>query len=144
MVDLISIEDIPPENVVHQTFEELDKVANENEPDFECQIGQITIKVYLSYDLSSNDPYVRVDSNEIYNAVIIINMNHNILSQISGSDGALNYYRECVYDGIAEHKARHRAGRTDPDTIKLIKDALFRIPFQLDAETTEGIEQTEE
>jgi len=37
-----------------------------------------------------------------------------------------------VYDGIAEWQARHKAGTIDPETIKMLKDKLLRIPFEIE------------
>jgi hypothetical protein len=58
-------------------------------------------------------------------------MNHPHVQQVSGSDGLLNYFRHCTYDAIAEWQARNRASTTDPDTIKLIKDRLLRLPMSI-------------
>ena len=61
-----------------------------------------------------------------------MNKAHPHWSQLKGSDGVLNYLRHCTYDGIAEWQARHKAGRVDPETIKLLKDKLLRIPFEVE------------
>jgi hypothetical protein len=52
--------------------------------------------------------------------------------QLKGSDGVLNYLRHCVYDGIAEWKAIHKAAGLNPDTIKILKDQLLRVPFEIE------------
>jgi hypothetical protein len=44
----------------------------------------------------------------------------------------LNYLRQCTYDAIAEWRARHKADDLDPDTIKLLKDDLMRLPSQIE------------
>jgi hypothetical protein len=47
----------------------------------------------------------------------------------------LNYLRHCTYDAIAEWQARQKARRLDPNTIKLLKDKLLRIPLDIDMAT---------
>jgi hypothetical protein len=42
------------------------------------------------------------------------------------------YLRHCTYDGVAEWQARSKASRIDPDTIKLLKDKLLRVPFEIE------------
>jgi hypothetical protein len=48
----------------------------------------------------------------------------------------LNFLRHCTYDGVAEWKAYFKAGRIDPDTIKMIKDNLLRVPFEIELNKT--------
>ncbi len=50
-----------------------------------------------------------------------------------GSEGVLNYLRHCVYDALAEHMARHKKSTIEPETIKLFKDRLLRVPFEIEA-----------
>jgi hypothetical protein len=143
MVDSIELEDVPPQSVVEDAFKQLDDVKLSTEPDFDNTIGSLRVRIYLNYDLSPNDPYVRVDSKAIQDAFVIINMNHPYLSQIRGSNGALNYYRECTFDAIAEHKARHKGQRTEPNTIKLLKDGLLRIPFEMEGSNDPALQSIE-
>jgi hypothetical protein len=65
-------------------------------------------------------------------AIEVVNMTHPFLEQVSGSEGTLNYLRQCTYDAIAEWRARHKAANLDPDTIKWLKDGLMRLPSQID------------
>ena len=44
----------------------------------------------------------------------------------------LHYFRHCIYDAISEWQARNKAATIDPDTIKLLKDKLLRIPFEIE------------
>jgi len=62
----------------------------------------------------------------------VINMQHPHLTQIEGSQGVLNYFRHCVYDGVAEWQARHKAGRLDPETVKMLKDKLLRLACNIE------------
>ena len=81
--------------------------------------------------MSPNDPYVIVDSARTSEVIVIINLAHPHWPQLKGSDGVANYLRHCTYDAIAEWQARHQASRIDPDTIKILKDKLLRVPFEI-------------
>ena len=54
--------------------------------------------------------------------MIIVNTQHPHWTQLSGSEGVLNYLRHCTYDGVAEWQARRMSASLDPDTIKVLKD----------------------
>jgi hypothetical protein len=58
------------------------------------------------------------------------------LKQATGYAGGHDYLRHCTYDAIAEWQARHKASRLDPDTIKLLKDKLLRVPFDIEMHET--------
>jgi hypothetical protein len=82
--------------------------------------------------MSLNDPYVAVDATTADRVVVMVNLQHPHMQQIVGSEGFLNYLRHCTYDAIAEWQARHKAATIDPDTIKLLKDRLLRIPLEIE------------
>ena len=44
-----------------------------------------------------------------------------------------NYLRQCVYDSVAEWQARQKAASIDPDTVKLLKDRLMRVPVEMES-----------
>ena len=69
---------------------------------------------------------------ELEEILVVINTVHPHWSQLKGSEGVLNYLRHCTYDAIAEWQARSKASRIDPNTIKLLKDQLLRVPFKMD------------
>ncbi len=92
----------------------------------------MTVRVYLSTDLSTNDPYVAVESTDAARVSVVVNLTHPFMEQVSGSEGMLNYLRHCTYDAIAEWRARHKAADLDPSTIKLLKDDLMRLPSQIE------------
>ena len=61
-----------------------------------------------------------------------MNTSHPHWNELGGSVGVLNYLRHCTYDGIAEWQARSKTSRMDPDTIKLFKDKLLRVPLEIE------------
>jgi hypothetical protein len=86
--------------------------------------------------MSPNDPYLTIDSVMETEVLIIVNASHPHWNQLYGSQGVLNYLRHCTYDGIAEWQARFKTARLDPDTIKLLKDHLLRIPLLIEQHQT--------
>lgn len=132
MADAIEIDAVPPRELVDAALEPLMLAASRNEPAFRAQVGELSVALFLVGDASPNDPYVAVESTVPVSLQVVVNMQHPHLSQISGSQGVLNYFRHCVYDGLAEWKARNRAGRIDPDTVKVLKDQLLRLSVQLE------------
>ncbi len=133
MVDQISIEMIPAAESVDRTFEKIaQSVVSTRDATFIAVVGPVIVKIYISNDMSPNDPYVTVDSTELEEILVVINTVHPHWSQLKGSEGVLNYLRHCTYDAIAEWQARSKASRIDPNTIKLLKDQLLRVPFKMD------------
>jgi hypothetical protein len=132
MVDAISIETIPPEQVVQEAIKTLTRSIASREETFWARIATLNVRGFVADDLSPNDPYVVVDATGDEEVIIIINTVHPHFRQLKGSEGVLNYLRHCTYDAIAEWEARSKASRIDPDTIKLLKDKLLRIPFELE------------
>lgn len=136
MVDVITLEEVPPPEAVEQALDVLRDSIDALDPSFSASIpgGESDLKIlgFLSYDHSPNDPYVLSESTSADRVIVVINMQHPHLQQIKGSEGLLNYFRHCTYDALAEWKARVRAATTDPDTIKLLKDRLLRLFFEIE------------
>ncbi len=132
LVDLITLDDVPPPEAVSDSIQPLlDEMAEAN-PDFSATIGDLTVKGFTANDLSPNDPYVAADSASPAEVVVIANMRHPHFGQLRGSEGVLNFLRHCVYDALAEWQARQRTAAPDPETIKMLKDRLLRVAMQME------------
>jgi hypothetical protein len=132
MVDHVSIDIVPPKDVVDKTLEQIaNDVASRLDPQFNGQIGDVRVKLYVVADMSPSDPYLIINAPK-KEILVIVNQCHPHWTQLKGSEGVLNYLRHCVYDGIAEWQAGCKATRLDPNTIKMLKDALLRIPLELE------------
>lgn len=143
VLDLIQIERVPPQEVVDQAVQTLTQsVVNTREATYSYKIGDLDVKLFIETDMSPNDYYVTVDARKDDEVIVIINQAHPHWSQLKGSEGVLNYLRHCTYDGIAEWQARAKASRIDPDTIKLLKDKLLRVPFEMERHAGEQEEMT--
>lgn len=104
-------------------------------PSLKAQLGEVEVWLYIVEDMSPYEPYVIVESTVSKSMVIIIiNKSHPHWKSLTNVESILNFIRHCVYDGVAEWKAYFYSNRIDPETIKLLKDNLLRIPFSLKVE----------
>ena len=60
---------------------------------------------------------------------------HPHWAELTTNESILNFIRHSTYDGVAESKAYFSTKKIEPDTVKLIKDNLSRIPMELKAES---------
>ncbi len=138
IVDSISIEDLPEDDVIGSSFASVaDDVEARAIPRISARIGSFTVHVYLSGDMSPNDPYFIIDSAAPEQAVIIINLSHPYLQQLDGPVAVRNYFKDCIYDGLAAHQSQNKRGRVEWNTVSLLKDRLLRVSFEMvEAEAT--------
>ena len=142
LVDLLTVETVPPPEVVRQAVRGVIVSARDRDAAFDGTVGPLRIIGYLPTDLSPNDPYVIVDSTTGDRVVVIVNLQHPYLEEISGSEGVLNYLRQCTYDAIAEWQAMRKEASLDPDTVKLLKDRLLRLPSQIEMHQDQRTSET--
>ena len=139
--DAVSYEVVPPPAAVSQAFAGLTRAVQGRNPTFHAPLAQLEILGYLVNDGSVNDPYIVVDSTGGQRVIVTINTQHPHWSQLQGSEGVLNYLRHCTFDAVAEWQARHQASNLDPDTIKLLKDRLLRLPLEIEMHQSEEAEE---
>lgn len=133
MLDGIDFEDLPdPEMLRISLAHTSEQVKAKNKPAINATVGKMRVVVYLARDLSPNDPYVILDSAVEQDVIIVINMSHPfVLTQVEGEDGVLNYLRHCIYDAVAEARARSASTPMTPETVKMLKDHLLRVSFAM-------------
>ncbi|HBB89950.1 MAG TPA: hypothetical protein DC047_20290 [Blastocatellia bacterium] len=134
MVDEIQLdESLPPKEVIAEAVGRITRSVVETRVEtLRADVGGIAVKLYIDGDMSPNDPYVLTDSTRSSEIVVIVNTAHPYWGQIEGTEGALNYFRHCTYDAIAEWQAHRKSSALDPNTIKLLKDRLLRVPFKIE------------
>jgi hypothetical protein len=123
--------EIPSSSLIRKTNESLkNAIVKRFEPDLKAKINKLVVSLYLVKDMSPNDPYVIIESTESKTSVIvIINLAHPHWYQLTNDESITNFIRHCTYDGVSEWKAYFATGKIEPDTVKLIKDNLLRIPL---------------
>lgn len=140
--DVVSIDIVPPPAAIQQSFKPLREWANARQSNFEAKHPGFVVQGFLKVKGSVNDPYVVVDAVSDDKITVIINTEHPHWRELRGSDGVLNYLRHCTFDAIAEWQARRKASHLDPDTIKLLKDKLLRVPLEI--EMHQGLDASSE
>ncbi len=125
--------EIPSSTLIRKANESLkNTIVTKFKPDLKAKINKLVVSLYLVKDMSPNDPYVIIESTESKTSVIvIINLAHPHWAQLTKSESITNFIRHCAYDGVSEWKSYFATGKIEPDTVKLIKDNLLRIPMSL-------------
>lgn len=133
LADAVNLEPMLTKELVDEVVNAaIERTKETSQPRFTIQIGPITVYLYLQTDMSINDAYLTVEAAKANEVIVVVNENHPHWYQIRGAEGVLNYLRHCVYDGIAEWKARGRLSTIDPDTIKILKDGFLRVPMEIE------------
>ncbi len=124
--------EVPSSSLIRKTNESLkNAIVKRFSPDLKAKINKLVVSLYLVKDMSPNDPYVIIESTESETSVIvIINLAHPHWSQLTTDESITNFIRHCAYDGVSEWKAYFATHKIEPDTVKLIKDNLLRIPME--------------
>jgi hypothetical protein len=130
-VDIIQIQEVPPPKAIEAASKHIIAAATRLEPRFSVSLGKTVVKAYLSTDGSPFDPYYVSEITK--NGVLVVaNQLHPHWGELEGSEGVLNYLRHCVYDAVAEWQCTRNDAAVRPETIKLLKDQLLRLPSQID------------
>jgi hypothetical protein len=131
--DFLKTFEPPPNTLVKKANEKLkETIVSRFKPNLKAKLNKTIISVYMVNDMSVYDPYVIIEATKSEASVIvIINLAHPHWSQLTNNESILNFVRHCTYDGVAESKAYFMTGKIEPDTVKLIKDNLLRIPMTL-------------
>ncbi|MBM2716157.1 ATP-binding protein [Mesorhizobium caraganae] len=146
MVDKISIEVLPPEEAIKESLSRIaEPVKAGRAADIQATVGDLKVWVYVvSTDIGPYDPYVVCEAGSDGKIIVIINMQHPHVSQISGEQGIMNYFRHCVYDAVAEWQAQKLRSKLDSNTIKMLKDSLLRVSLLIEQHATASEESVAE
>lgn len=134
--DFLATVTLVPEDIIEASFKNATNTAKgDDEPDMRVDIGSGNdiIHVYIFFNEKSEfEPYVLVETTiEDNKVIIIVNMLHPHIQEMKSEDSLLNFFRHCVYDGVAEYKAIKLRGSIQPYTVKFLKDGLLRVPYQI-------------
>ncbi len=137
MVDQINIRVIPPPETIDASNEKIiESVVTTQTPTLKGIIAgtpQIAWRIFLE-GTSPNDPYVVSDSTRADEITVVVNTNHPYWStQLGPAESVRDYLRHCVYDSVAEWQARARTSAVAPETVKLLKDQLLRVPLEMES-----------
>lgn len=140
MVDKIMLTTVtPPEAIAFAKSKIVNDVTTQRSETLKATVGELLIKLFLAPELSFHDPYVESESTKDQEVIVIVNLAHPHWKQLKGSEGVANYLRHCIYDAIAEWQARQKASQLDPDTVKILKDRLLRVSFEVENHESRNI-----
>lgn len=131
--DFLATYEVPSQKLIRESNDTVkDSVMKRVKPTIKAKIGEVEVWLYVVDDMSPFEPYVIIESTISKSmVVVIVNKAHPHWKHLTGTESILNFLRHCTYDGVSEWKAYFKAGRIDPDTVKLIKDNLLRVPFEI-------------
>ena len=134
LADFLKTFEPPPPDLIEKTNAALVRsVTAKSKPDLKTKINKTAVLIYLVQDMSPYDPYVLIESTKSsVQVIVILNLNHPHWTQLTSQESIYNFIRHCTYDGVAESKAFAKLGKLEPNTIKLLKDNLLRIPLILE------------
>ncbi|CAN5456572.1 hypothetical protein BH11ARM1_BH11ARM1_12900 [soil metagenome] len=132
LIDALNLRDMPPTSVVDEVVHDVVAAENTRQPRMDVNIGSVRVRVFLSDSASPNDPYFAFDFPEQGEIMVMVNMRHPHISQVRGTDGFANYLRHCVFDSVAEYKTVLQRGEVHPNTVRMYKDGLLRVPIQIE------------
>lgn len=125
-----------PEKIIGMSYQKsIQNTTSEYEPDLKVEIGddedKIKVVVFFS-EKSEFDPYVLSETTiEDLKIIVIINVLHPHVQDMQHPESFTNFVRHSIYDGVAEWKALKLRGNIQPNTIKMLKDTLLRIPYEI-------------
>ena len=89
--------------------------------------GDLVVRALISQDLGVNDLYLIIDA--LQDRVdLLLNASHPYFAagmNMGGEAFLVDYVRNCLFDGIAEWKARRHGVAMEPETMRNIKNSLM-------------------
>jgi len=130
-INLVTLNEVPAPELVEATLKPLRDAVQTGRPDATYVFGELTVKLFLDANKSSNDPYFIGDYTHENLVSVCINTQHPFWQDnIRDAQDLVIYLLNCMYDAIAEWKCMQQTGDIRPDTVKIIKDGLMRETFQ--------------
>lgn len=129
--DVISFLDVPTPELALVQSEPLTRVLEEAEtigiePVTVWTMGNSRKASLYEQDLSPNDPYYYFEVLAHQDLRIIVNSAHPALRFLDSAEARLAHYHHVVIDAIAEWHVTQQNSQTEPNSIRLMKDRLFR------------------
>lgn len=110
-------------------IQEIDKTVAENKSSFECQIGNVLVRVYLK-QTSTLDIYLDYEtgpSGDVIN--MTINLSHPYLA--ASKPHLEQYILGCIYDALAEYHCNKQTSLIHARTIREIKNNLMKTSIKM-------------
>lgn len=113
------------EELRQRTVSALEK-SHRKAPDFSGAVNGLVVSGHMGADLEPSQEYLVVDTRQPGELGIVINLNHPHVRGMK-ADVLLDHVQHCVYQALAEWRAQHDTGATEPELVNFLRDALLRI-----------------
>jgi hypothetical protein len=127
MVDAINLQEIPPAELEAIKSEVMRESADTDEADIEIPLGGDQKVLIMFQDAHINDPYYAYWVAQDGNLKVAINESHPGFAELETSAAVVAYVKHCAFDAIAEWKCRAKLAEVRPESVRQIKDELFRV-----------------
>jgi hypothetical protein len=133
MVDTININEVPPAELEAARSEPLRESAEADEPEITIPLGNGLQVLIMFHEGSPNDPYYTYWTTTDGALKVALNEAHPGYAELESSAAVLAYVKHCAFDAIAEWKCRAKLAEVRPESVRLIKDELFRVSAAIEA-----------
>lgn len=129
--DVIAFLDVPTPDLAWVQAEPLNRIIEEAEglgiePVSSWRIGAERMAYLYEVDLSPNDPYFEYEVQANSDLKVVVNGSHPALQFLDSAEARLAHYHHVVLEAIAEWQVAQQRGEVQPQSIRLMKDRLFR------------------
>lgn len=129
--DVISILDVPTPDLVRVQTEPLQRILEEAEglgmdPVLSWPVSKDHGAHLFEVDLSPNDPYFYFEVLEDRDLRVVVNKSHPAVLLLGSPEARLAHYHHVVLEAIAEWQVAQQRAEIRPESIRLMKDRLFR------------------
>lgn len=133
MIDAINVDEVPPAELDDIVAEPLREGAVGQDPLVTINLGaDLQVEIYF-HDGHINDPYYTYWIMESGSLKVAINESHPGYAELEDGPAIVAYSKHCAFDAIAEWKCRLKQGSVMPESVKQIKDTLFRVSAAIEA-----------
>jgi hypothetical protein len=128
VTDVIVLMDVPKPELAKFKANVLLQAADNVKP-----VGNFTIDSagrqasLFEIELSPNDPYYEYEVMENRDLRVIINSSHPAYELLDSSEARVAHYHHVLFDAISEWKCTQLHSEMAPESIRLMKDSLFRV-----------------
>lgn len=136
--DVITFLDVPTPEISEIQAEPLHRILEDSvspgtvEAVASWRMGDTRVAYLYEVPLSPNDPYFDFEVQQNRDLKVIVNSNHPALQFLDSAEARLAHYHHVVIEAIAEWQVAQQSAVVRPQSIRLMKDRLFRSVAECD------------
>jgi len=123
---------VSPELVDKATTAAVNKVSQSREPVFSITFASNFIAQLFTHEGEVTGTYLQIATNTPGIVKILVNEAHPAFPGSGSMDALRSWYRMCLFDGIAEYQCQKMTGEIKPNTVRELKDILYRAYAQVE------------